>query len=44
MIANGVTWAAPATRRTPQLARYRAGDFFAGEYHSPSQRFGGATA
>ncbi len=42
VIANGVTWAAPATRRTPQLARYRAGDFFAGEHPSAAERFGGS--
>ena len=44
VIANGVTWAAPATRRTPQLARHQAGDLFTGEYHTPAQRFGGTGA
>jgi hypothetical protein len=39
VIANGVTWAAPTTRRTPQLARYQAGEYFTGEHASPPQRF-----
>lgn len=39
VIANGVEWAAPAARRTPQLARFRTGEFFQGEHAWPEQRF-----
>jgi trehalose utilization protein len=44
VIANGASWAAPRVRRTPQLARFRAGDYFTPEHPSPAQRFDGSEA